>query len=86
MLLVERLFIKTRNTGSGNGIRGTQGTREMFSRIPGNLLEDSGECYHFNIPLNLQEDSGVVLVDTEECLKSFWGVFEKNIRIKIKIA
>ena len=24
----------------------------MFTRIPGNLLEDSGECYYFNIPEN----------------------------------
>ena len=27
----------------GNGMRGMQGTRGMFTRIPGNLLEDSGE-------------------------------------------
>ena len=46
---------KTRNTGTGNGMRGMQG---MFPRIPGNLLEDSGECYYFNIPGNVPEDSG----------------------------
>ena len=46
---------KTRNTGTGNGMRGMQG---MFTRIPGNLLEDSGECYYFNIPGNVPEDSG----------------------------
>ena len=49
---------KTRNTGTGNGMRGMQGTRGMFTRIPGNLLEDSGECYYFNIPGNVPEDSG----------------------------
>ena len=34
-----------------------RGTRGMFTRIPGNLLEDSGECYYFNIPGNVEEDS-----------------------------
>ena len=28
----------------------------MFTRIPGNFLEDSAECYYFNIPGNAQED------------------------------
>ena len=36
-------IFKTRNTGTGSGMRGIQGTRGMFTRIPGNLLEDSGE-------------------------------------------
>ena len=58
---------KTRNTGTGNGMRGTRG---MFTRIPGNLLEDSGKCYFFNIPDNVQEDSG-------ECSKRFRGMFKK---------
>ena len=49
---------KTRNTGMGNGMRGMRGTRGMFTKIPGNLLEDSGECYYFNIPGNVQEHSG----------------------------
>ena len=44
-----KAIYKTRNTGTGNGMRG------MFTRIPGNLLEDSGECYYF--PGNVQEDS-----------------------------
>ena len=39
----------------GNGM---QGTRGMFTRISGNLLEDSGECSHFSIPGNIREDSG----------------------------
>ena len=46
---------KTRNTGMGNGMRGMRG---MFTRIPGNLLEDFGECSHFSIPGNVREDSG----------------------------
>ena len=59
-----------RNTGTGNGMRGMQGTRGMFTRIPGNLLEDSGECYHFNIPGNVPKDSG-------ECSKGFRGMLKK---------
>ena len=58
---------KTRNTGTGNGMRGTRG---MFTRIPGNLLEDSGECYYFNIPENVPKDSG-------ECSKRFRGMLKK---------
>ena len=46
---------KTRNTGTGNGMRGMRG---MFTRVPGNLLEDSGEYYYFNIPANVSEASG----------------------------
>ena len=48
-----RAIYKTRNRGAGNGMRGTRG---MFTRIPGNFLEDSGECYYFNIPGNVEED------------------------------
>ena len=51
----------------GNGMRGTRG---MFTRIPGNLLEDSGEHSHFSIPGNAREDSG-------ECSRSFQGMLEK---------
>ena len=64
---------KTRNTGMGNGMRGTQG---MFTRIPGNLLEDSGGCSHFSIPGNAREDSG-------ECSRRLRGILEKilgNVR------
>ena len=39
-------------------MRGIRRTRGIFNRIPGNLLEDPGECYYFNIPGNAQEDSG----------------------------
>ena len=65
-----RAIYKTRNTGTGNGIRGMRETRGMFTRIPGNLLEDSGECYYFNIPGNAEEDSG-------ECFRRFRGMIEK---------
>ena len=54
----------------GNGMRRMQGTRGMFTMIPGNLLEDSGECSHFSIPGNAQEDSG-------ECFRKFRGMFKK---------
>ena len=67
---------KTRNTGTGNRMRGMRGTRGMFTRIPGNLLEDSGECYYFNIPENVPKDSG-------ECSKRFRGMLKKipgNVR------
>ena len=65
-----KAIYKTRNTGTGNGMRGIQGTRGMFTRIPGNPLEDSGECSHFSIPGNVREDSG-------ECSRRFRGMFEK---------
>ena len=41
---------KTRNTGTGNGIRGTQGMRGMLysgecgQNIPGNVAKHSGKC------------------------------------------
>ena len=56
---------KTRNTGMGNGTRGMQGTRGMFTRIPGNvlILEFRGIFEKIpgmllTIPGNAQEDSG----------------------------
>ena len=39
-------------------MRGVRGTWEMFTRIPGNHLEDSGKCYYFNIPGHVEKDSG----------------------------
>ena len=53
-----KAIYKTRNTGKGNGMREIRGTRGMFTRISGNLLEDSEECYYFNIPGNVPKDSG----------------------------
>ena len=52
-------------------MREMRGTREMFTRIPGNLLEDSGECYCFNIPGNVRRNSW-------ECSKRFRGMLKKN--------
>ena len=63
-----KAIYKTRNTGVGNGMREMQGTQGMFTRIPGNLLEDSGESSHLSIPGNAREDSG-------ECSRRFWGMF-----------
>ena len=47
-----------------------QKTLGMFTRIPGNLLEDSGDCYYFNIPGNVRRDTG-------ECLKRYRGMLKK---------
>ena len=47
-----------------------RGTRRMFTRIPVNLLEDSGECCYFIILGNVEEDSG-------EFSRRFRGMFEK---------
>ena len=72
-----RAIYKTRNTGTGNGMRGMRRTQGMFTRIPGNFLEDSRECYYFNIPRNVEEDSGNVPEDSSECSRGFRGMFEK---------
>ena len=65
---------KTRNTWTENGMRRTWG---MFTRILGNLLEDSRECYFLNIPGNVQEDSG-------EYSRRFPGMFKKILGNVIK--
>ena len=57
-MYIKSTIYKTRNTGTGNGMRGMRRTWGMFTRIPGNLLEISGECYCFSIPGNVEEDSG----------------------------
>ena len=51
--------------------------RGMLMKIPGNVPEDSGECFRrfrgvfLNIPGNVAEDSG-------ECSKRFRGMFKKT--------
>ena len=54
--------------------RGMRGTREIFLRIPGNLLEDSAESNHFKnisgIPQNFEEHSG-------GCSRKFQRMFKK---------
>ena len=57
-------------------MRGMRGTWGKFTRIPGNLLEDPGECYYFNILGNVPKDFG-------ERSRGFWGMFKKipgNVR------
>ena len=61
----------------GSGMRGMQGTRGMSTRILGNLLGNSGECYHFSIAGNVVKDFG-------ECSKRFRGIFQKIPRNVIK--
>ena len=84
---------KTRNTGTGNGMRGTRGMS-----IPGNAQEDSGECskrfrgMFEKIPGNVRKDSGEcskrfremlkkipgnVRKDSGECSKRFRGMLKK---------
>ena len=73
-------------------MQGIQGTWSMFTRILGNLLENSGECHFFNILGNVQEDSregwkrfqgmlkkipGNVEKDSGECLRRFRGMLLK---------
>ena len=57
------VIYKTRNTGTGDGMRGMQGTQRMLTRGPRNFLEDSEEWYHFNV--------------WGECSKKFREMFEK---------
>ena len=70
-LLESWAISKTRNIGTGNGMRGMRGTYGMFTRIPGNLLEDYGEFYYFNIPGNVQEHSGENILGNFS--KDSWG-------------
>ena len=49
---------KTRNTETGNGMRGMQGTWEMFIRIPGNVFILVFRGMLEKIPENVQEDFG----------------------------
>ena len=49
---------KTRNAGTVNGMRRMRETWGIFTRIPRNLVQDSGECYCLKIPGNVSKDSG----------------------------
>ena len=70
---------KTRNTWARNEMK------EMFIRFPGNLLENSGEFFHFNIFRgmfekileNVQEDSAWCLKRFREMLLKIRGIFQK---------
>ena len=83
---------KTRNTGTGNGMRGMRAKRGMFTRIPGNVIILTFWGMFQKIPENVEEDSGECSrgfrrmfqiipgnfqEDSEECLKRFWGMFEE---------
>ena len=73
---------KTRNIGTGNGMRET-GNGWMFTRIPGNLLEDSGEYSRRfrrifqKILGNVSEDPGDAQEDSRECSRRFGGMLPK---------
>ena len=86
------VIYKTRNTWIGNGMQEMKGTRGRFTRIPGNLLENSRKCSHFGIPGNIQEESrkcsrrfrgmllkilGNVIKDSWECPKGFREMFKQ---------
>ena len=72
MWLLLGAMYKTRNTGTGNGMRGTRGIGGMLPNIPGNVTKHSGECRHIfrgmspNIPGNVAIYSG-------ECHQTFRG-------------
>ena len=61
---------KTRNIGTGNGMREMRGTRGMFTRIPGNLLRIPRNIIVLTFRGMFQKISG-------ECLRRFRGMFEE---------
>ena len=69
---------KTRNKGTGNGMRGMRGTQYSFN-IPENVPEDSGKCSRRfrgmfkKIPENVREDSG-------KCSRRFRRMLKKISR------
>ena len=73
---------KSRNTGTGNRMRETQGMGGMLPNIPGNVLKHFGECREIfrgmssNIP-------GNVLKYSEECcqtLREISPIFDVNLK------
>ena len=78
---------KIRNTGTGNGMRGTRGMGGMLysgecrqKNIPGNVLKHSGECRKTfrgmspNILGNVHKHSGECRQTFEECPQTFRGM------------
>ena len=63
-------------TGTRNGMRGMQGTRGMFTRIPGNLLEYSGNVIILTFQGMFQRIPGNVEEDFWKCSRGFRGMFE----------
>ena len=68
---------KTRNTGTGNGMWGTRGTRGMFTKIPRNLLEDLRVIILTSRGM-FQKIPGNVQIDSVECSRRFRRML-KNI-------
>ena len=66
-MIIKMAIYKTRNTGMGNGMRGIQGTRGMFTRIPGNVLILAFREMFEKIPGNFIKESG-------KCLRRFRGM------------
>ena len=62
------VIYKTRNTRTGNGMRGIRGTRGMFTRIPGNVIIFRFRGMLKKIPGNVRKDS-------RECSRRFRGIF-----------
>ena len=94
------VIYKTRNIGMVNGMWGMQEILGMFTRILGNPLEDSEECYHFSIPVNVLEDFGEfcwrfagmlkripgnAIKDSRECSTEFWDYYDRKLYQKNKI-
>ena len=65
---------KTRNTGTGSGMRGMRG---MFTRIPGNFLEIPGNVIILTFRGMLKNIPGNVWKDSGECSKRFRGMLVK---------
>ena len=71
---------KTRNTGTGNGMRGMWG---MFTRIPGNVTILTFRGMFQRIPEMLKKIPGNVQEDSGECRRRFRGMFRRilgNVR------
>ena len=81
---------KTRNTGTGNGMRGmsilgnpqedsgecSRRFRGMLNKIPGNAQQDSGEC-STRFRGMFEKIPGNVRKDSGECSRRFRGMFQK---------
>ena len=68
--LFKKAIYKTRNTGTGNKMWGMLDRQGMFTGISVNLLENSGEWYHFRILRNVEEDF-------RECSRRFQEMLAK---------
>ena len=76
--LFKKAIYKTRNTGTGNEMWRMLDTRGMFTGAPVNLLEDSGELYHFRILRNVEEDFRECSRRFQEMLVKILGNISKH--------